>query len=467
MSLKITLGDDLDNMNENYLHIMNITSEVVMFLILLFLLFACIWQRKRTETIRALQLLIVMNLMLLACQITEWTLLLLGADQTKHSVPAFFELKKFTYALDYSLYYFVSFSFFNYVRVHIRGAQKEANVKRIKIEIWSKGLIAWGILITCLFALLINSSWFYYLNQSGKEMFHIPSYLLMYMIGTVGTISSVILLIKYRKIVGHSNFIVLIVYILTTLGLAAVDVANGTCITYVLSSFYTFILYVFVELRKEKELAEKEEQLARQEKQLTELNTQIMLSQMQPHFLYNTLSTISALCYMDGSMKAKNAIDKFAAYFRENLDAMGKERTIVFEKELEHIKTYLWFEQFRFEDALNVEYDIQISDFSIPSLSIQPLVENAIKHGIRKKKGGGTVLIQTRELSVEYQIIVSDDGVGYEVGIIPEDGRSHTGIENIKARLKLICDGTCEIESKIGQGTTVTVHIPKEMGEAE
>ena len=140
---------------------------------------------------------------------------------------------------------------------------------------------------------------------------------------------------------------------------------------------------------------------------------------------------------------------------------MGKEKLISFEKELEHLKTYLWLEQIRFGAALNIEYDIEVSDFYVPSLSIQPLVENAVNHGIRMKKGGGTIVIQTKELSGEYQIIISDDGTGYIVGTIPADGRSHTGLENIKNRLQLICNGSCQIYSELGKGTTVIVHIPK------
>ena len=116
----------------------------------------------------------------------------------------------------------------------------------------------------------------------------------------------------------------------------------------------------------------------------------------------------------------------------------------------------------RFEEDLRVEYDIGADDFMLPALTIQPLVENAVKHGIIPKKGGGTVTLATREESDCYRIIIADDGVGFVPGIKKEDGKSHVGIRNVRQRLREMCRAELDIESALGKGTKTTITLPKE-----
>ena len=131
--------------------------------------------------------------------------------------------------------------------------------------------------------------------------------------------------------------------------------------------------------------------------------------------------------------------------------------------EVEHLKKYLYIEKMRFANKLNIEYDITAENFVLPQLSIQPLVENAVKHGVGMKKKGGTVTISTKETETDYEVIISDDGVGFDTSAPrKEDGRSHIGMENTRLRLKELCGGDVRIESTIGEGTTATVILPKE-----
>ena len=186
----------------------------------------------------------------------------------------------------------------------------------------------------------------------------------------------------------------------------------------------------------------------------------VMLSQIQPHFLYNSLTSVMDLC--DSNPKqAKAAIADFADYLRGNLSSLKTENLISFATEIEHIEKYLRLEKLRFQEELNVVYDIQTRDFMIPSLSIQPLVENAVKHGVGQKIGGGTVTISTSETEDEYIICVTDDGVGFTEGEYADDGGTHIGIENIKKRLEMMINGKLKIESKKGEGTKACVLIPK------
>ena len=134
---------------------------------------------------------------------------------------------------------------------------------------------------------------------------------------------------------------------------------------------------------------------------------------------------------------------------------------ISFTSELEHVKTYIELEKIRFGEELQIEYNIQTSDFYLPLLSIQPLVENAIKHGVSKKRGGGLVTISSYEDEQNYVISISDTGVGYDVNQIVDEGKKHIGIQNVRDRLENRVEGILKIESEIGVGTTATVYIPK------
>ena len=205
----------------------------------------------------------------------------------------------------------------------------------------------------------------------------------------------------------------------------------------------------------------------RAEKERFEAEVQVMISQIRPHFVYNTLSSIAILCDIDPKT-AKEAAITFAKYLRANMDALKQKAPVPFEIELEHLKNYLYIEKLRFADALNIEYDIRTTDFELPILSIQPLVENAVKHGVGMKKYGGTVKISTRETDRSYEVVVSDDGVGFDMEEARKkqetksDGRSHVGMENTKKRLKEMCGADIVIESRVGEGTTARVIIPKD-----
>ena len=195
--------------------------------------------------------------------------------------------------------------------------------------------------------------------------------------------------------------------------------------------------------------------------ELLQMRISIMVSQIQPHFLYNSLTSIAQLCEKNPT-QAKKATIEFADYMRHNMNSLKDEKPVSFASELNHLKTYLSLEKMRFGDDLNVVFDIRTTDFNIPSLAVQPLVENAVKHGVGMKEDGGTVTIATKEAEDHYEIIVSDDGVGFDVTVPKNDGRAHVGMENVRNRLETMCNATVETESTPGKGTVVKILIPKE-----
>lgn len=195
-----------------------------------------------------------------------------------------------------------------------------------------------------------------------------------------------------------------------------------------------------IRMERSIERAEQAKKIAEQSRDLMEKQTRIMMSQIQPHFIYNTLGSISSLCEED-PMKARDVTDRFAMYLRGNMANLKKDRLIPFAEEWEHTCTYLWIEQMRFENYLHVVSNITCTDFKIPPLSLQPLVGNAVKHGITPKAGGGTVTISAYEEADRYVVRISDDGLGFDTQAPSEDGKLHVGIENVKNRLELLCGG--------------------------
>ena len=190
--------------------------------------------------------------------------------------------------------------------------------------------------------------------------------------------------------------------------------------------------------------------------ELEKSKTAVMLSQIQPHFLYNSLGAIRELCRQDPE-EARSALGTFITYLRGNMDSLQREHTIHFSKELDHISAYLQLEQLRFGDDLNVVYDIQETDFFIPSLTIQPLVENAVKHGICSREDGGTLTLHTHREGDKVIVKIQDDGVGFDMKNLKEI--EHVGLKNVRNRLEHIVNAKLEIESIENVGTTATIMI--------
>ncbi len=188
----------------------------------------------------------------------------------------------------------------------------------------------------------------------------------------------------------------------------------------------------------------------------------VMISQIQPHFLYNALNTIKSLIRRNPKA-AEEAVIDFSYYLRGNMDSLSHTEPIPFRTELDHIRHYCKIELLRFSDKLHIEYDIKTDDFSVPTLSIQPLVENAIKHGVTKRPEGGTVQIHTCEDDKNYIVCVKDNGIGFDpTDILKKDGRSHVGLPNIQYRFATMLHAEVDVQSTPDVGTAVTVRIPKD-----
>lgn len=226
-------------------------------------------------------------------------------------------------------------------------------------------------------------------------------------------------------------------------------------------TFVAFFLYVFV-LSTRNILTEHNASVRAQklEKELEESRISIMLSQIQPHFIFNVLGTLRGLC-RENPDQAWRGLGDFSNYLRGNMNALTNAKFIPFETELRHIEAYLRLEQMRMCENLSVVYDIQEKDFMIPPLTIQPLVENAVKHGILNKAGGGTIIIHSRRENRKIIISVEDNGVGFDAqkpyGVFNK--QEHIGLKNVQNRVEKMLSGTLRIHSEAYRGTTVVLEF--------
>ena len=193
--------------------------------------------------------------------------------------------------------------------------------------------------------------------------------------------------------------------------------------------------------------------------QLVESRISTMMSQIRPHFIYNTLGSIEQLCIID-PQKAGELVHNFAKYLRGNFRELDNPHPILMSQEMEHVRYYISIENVRFPD-MTFSFEMNSKDFRIPALTIQPIVENAIKHGLMKLPKGGTIRVVSYETDKHYCVSVEDDGMGFDTSELLDD-RKHVGIRNIRERLRAMVDGTLKIESTVEAGTKVLITIPKE-----
>ena len=278
-------------------------------------------------------------------------------------------------------------------------------------------------------------------------------YFLSQMPEVVYFIFQLIVLILFYKHLSFWRSIALLIYVLLPLCcliLAAAFYGVSFIMISINLNFVVMFLFIF---------HDNVEDYERYEKDLADTQMTLTLSQMQPHFLYNALSSISQLCKKD-SEKAAIMIDEFAMFLKKNMQDIYAAELISFETELNHLKRYLNIQKMRYGEYMNICYDIKSMDFDLPPLILQPIAENAVRHGISHKPEGGTITVRSSEDTDEYKVVIEDDGVGFEMGKV-KDGKVHLGINSIKKRIGMIEGADVAIDSEPGKGTKVTVTIPK------
>ncbi len=220
------------------------------------------------------------------------------------------------------------------------------------------------------------------------------------------------------------------------------------------TSVSTLFMLIFI-------ITDNMEQYIREREENVRAQASIMVLQMRPHFIYNTMTSIHYLCEQNPK-KAVETIDNFTNYLRKNFSAIAKDGTIPFKEELEHVRTYLAIEQVRFEGELFVEFDTPHMNFRIPPLTLQPIIENSIKYGVDPELDPLYISVQTNETDNGCEIIVIDNGPGFDEtnNDVDDNMEPHIAINNIRERLSVMCGGSISFAMRQEGGTVVRIWIP-------
>ncbi len=216
-----------------------------------------------------------------------------------------------------------------------------------------------------------------------------------------------------------------------------------------------------------------EEQVTREQKELRKAEFELLQAQINPHFLYNTLDAIVWSAEAGNQKQVVKMVGSLSEFFRSSLNK-GKE-TVTVREELSHVRSYLEIQQIRYQDILSYEIAVPESLFTygIPKITVQPVVENALYHGIKNRRGGGKITVSGYEDEEDFYIQVKDDGMGMEPERLMEVTKSLSGdgngegkiygLYNVNERIRLEYgdDYGIELSSVYGHGSTVTIHLPK------
>lgn len=297
--------------------------------------------------------------------------------------------------------------------------------------LWKLILILWGLSVAAAVGDLLTRTLFAVEAQDGTE--HKRWLILVYLLFTaISLIVCFVAVIRRRKQLSKLHFILILVYLLAPVS----------------------VMLLAMELML---LVDQGKRYLKQKEELANQRASLAVLQMRPHFIYNTMTSIYYLIEQNAP-KAQQVTLDFTDYLRKNFTAIAKEGTIPFTEELEHTRAYLAVEQVRFEGKLFVEFDTPYTSFRLPPLTLQPIVENAVKHGVDPDLDPLTIHIQTREVKNGVEITVADTGPGFGA---KDNDEPHIALGNIRERLEMMCNGTLTISERDGGGTVVTVFIPQ------
>ena len=317
--------------------------------------------------------------------------------------------------------------------------------------LFKAALALWGAYLLILVTAQFTTS-FYYITPDNR-FYNGPLHPLL-LVPLIATQSlNVACLLRWRSRLSRKYFIAFMIYALPLLVTLIfrlfnyeplfIGITNTISLSLCAASMFSIILMDQID------------QYFRQQREIAHQRASVMVLQMRPHFIHNTMTSIYYLCDQDPK-KAQRVTMDFNTYLRKNFTAIASDHTIPFAEELEHTRAYLAVEQAQFEDNLSVEYDTPHTRFRLPPLTLQPIVENAVKHGMDPDSDPLHITIRTRETEAGSEILVSDNGPGYEPAV---DNEPHIALANIRQRLEMMCGGTLDIMPRDGGGTVVRVKV--------
>lgn len=315
--------------------------------------------------------------------------------------------------------------------------------------------IEWGLFLIGMVLLVINSNnSFMYTFDAQNTYYRLAWGVLPGLIALTGISVTLGIVFEYISYMNKFERVAIILFlVLPIIGTILQTFVYGMSLTYlallisVLVLFFSFIYgYMQFSIKKEKLLTEERLKLVNQ--------------QIQPHFIFNSLSLIRYLIKKSPD-EAVETVNEFSGYLRGCTDFLNEVSCIPVTRELDLVRHYVFMEQKRFGKSISVEYDTEDVDFEIPPFTIQTSVENAIKHGLRSANiEDGKITVSTCKEGKNHIVIITDNGVGFDKKAIDKT-TNHVGIKNSEERLRLMCGGSFDIQSKLNEGTKVTIKIPE------
>ena len=298
------------------------------------------------------------------------------------------------------------------------------------------------------------TTWFYYVAPENQLCFG-PLYPLML------ACLYAIMLLNLAGVIRWRNRLSKRCYIAFLVGLLPMMIAM--CIHFFSSVFELLIIGIVISALSMFGiiLSDQIEQNLRQQREIAHQRASIMVLQMRPHFIYNTMTSIYYLCKQNPDLAQQVTLD-FTTYLRKNFTAIASETLIPFREELEHTRAYLAVEQAQYDDMLVVNYDTPFTHFRLPPLTLQPVVENAVKHGMDQDSEPLHILIRTRMTDFGSEITVENNGADYKP---VDDSEPGIALKNIQQRLGIMCGGKMTIMPRKEGGTVVTITIPNSAAE--
>ena len=433
-------------MNLNEYNYMSAALEFFAAVVTLVMLVGCLLERKKSaKTSRLFAWCLVCHAAMLLVDAPIWLFLINPSPEKVIPIKILSFFSDMFFCAIISLY---AYCLTEYVSETKKVSYRYANVLTVLC----------GVATLLYFVNIFNGMYIYY-DETGLDKTG-SIYLLSQIINIALPASTMIFAFWHHDILGWRKTWVMVLYGLIPVISIPLQIFWAVTPVYLATTVSLILVYTLIHVELAERSANIEKELARKELALSESNNSLVLSQIQPHFLYNALTSIYRLCDVKPEA-AKEAVSNFSKYLRGNLDSIKQTKMISFADELKHLQAYLSLEKIRYDDDLDIKYDIKTTEFFIPPLTVQPLVENAVNHGISDLPGGGLVTISTEEKRDYYEIRVSDNGVGFDPETVPEDGRSHLGIMNVRSRLNIMCHGTLDIKSAPGDGTVAIIQIPK------
>ena len=307
-------------------------------------------------------------------------------------------------------------------------------------------LILWMIYFVVLHIAQFTDS-MYYLTPENKFVRGPLHFLLMIPVLGIMTLN-IAALFHYRNCISKRSFTHFLFY------LGPIEIAL------ILHPFFDTMIFVIVATIScsatlyAVTLSEQIKQYMQQQKEILDQRSKITVLQMRPHFIYNTMTSIYYLCEQDPKKAQQITLD-FTNYMRKIFNAVVSEKPIPFTEELEHTRMYVNVSVAQIGERMSVDYDTPHTAFFLPPLTLQPLVENAVKHGLNPDSQALCVSVKTRKTEAGSEITVKDNGVGFD----PDSIEPNSTLANIRERLNKHVGGTLKIESS-PNGTTVTVFVP-------